>query len=240
MNRPHMIPNNNLPTHSLTSKTRHTRDEHSLEPDPEGAAPSPKQRNSNADRATRWEFRDLEIAVVTEHDEAGMQLVRELQRTRARVKHIWPIPELIPAAFDVVYCDLTCDLPQRLPWLPGKPDAALVVIASVMQPLDLKVLHNCAPHAVVHQPFTAQAVLASLLLARSHFLYERRLRGQVDKLDDNIRTMRSVERAKAILMQSRSISEEEAYHYLRRHAMERRVTIGALANVIVDSQELLG
>ena len=29
-------------------------------------------------------------------------------------------------------------------------------------------------------------------------------------------------------------------HYLRRQAMERRVTIGSLANAVVDSQDLLG
>jgi AmiR/NasT family two-component response regulator len=87
---------------------------------------------------------------------------------------------------------------------------------------------------------TAQSVLASLFLGHDHFLYECRLRGRIEKLDDNLRTMRSVERAKAILMQTRSVSEEEAYHYLRRQAMERRVTIGSLANAIVDSQDLLG
>ncbi len=52
--------------------------------------------------------------------------------------------------------------------------------------------------------------------------------------------MRSVERAKAILMRNRKLSEGDAYHYLRSQAMERRVTIGALANAIVDSQDLLG
>ncbi len=216
------------------------RDELALESSSTGATTGSTQPISGTDHQFNREFRDLDIAVFTVRDEAGEQLLRELQRTRARVQHIWPIPELIPASYDVIYCDLVNDLPQRLPWLPGKPDAALVVIAAAAQSLDLKLLHNCAPHAVVHQPVTAQAVLSSLLVGRGHFLYECRLRGRVDKLDDNLRTMRSVERAKAILMQSRSISEEEAYHYLRRRAMERRVTIGALANVIVDSQELLG
>lgn len=218
----------------------HAHDEQALESGPVAAATGSAQRKSSSDHPFHREFRDLDIAVFTARDEAGEQLLRELQRTRARVQHIWPIPELIPASYDVIYCDLLNDLPQRLPWLPGKPEAALVVITAAMQSIDLTLLHNCAPHAVVHQPVTAQAVLASLLVGRAHFLYERRLRGRVDKLDDNLRTMRSVERAKAILMQSRSISEEEAYQYLRRHAMDRRVTIGALANVIVDSQELLG
>ena len=188
----------------------------------------------------RREFANLDIAVMTQRDGGGELLVRELQRTRARVQHIWPPPETFSSTFDVVYCDLLDDLPQRLPWLPGEPEAALIVVVAAGQPLDLGLLRNCASHAVIQQPATRQAVLASLLVGHSHFLYERRLRGRIDKLDGNLRTIRSVERAKAILMQTRKISEEEAYHYLRRQAMERRVTIGVLANVVVDSQDLLG
>jgi len=188
----------------------------------------------------RRELADLDIAVITRRDGGGELLVRELQRTRARVRHIWPAPEMIPTDFDAIYCDLLDDLPRRLPWLPGEPQAALIVILAAGQPLDIGLLRNCASHAVIQQPATDQAVLASLLVGHSHFLYERRLRGRIDKLDENLRTMRSVERAKAILMRTRKIGEEEAYHYLRRQAMERRVTIGVLANVVVDSQDLLG
>ncbi len=197
-------------------------------------------RAASADNFYQHEFSDLDIGVVTDHSSPGQHLVRELQRTRARVQTVWPPPDLIPASYDVIYCDLLGDLPQRLPWLPGEADAALVAIIPAAQPLDLKLLHNCAPDAVVCQPATAQAVRASLVLARDHFLYQRRLHKRVDKLDETLRTMRNVERAKAILMQSRKISEDEAYHYLRRQAMERQVTIGVLANVVVDSQGLLG
>ena len=81
---------------------------------------------------------------------------------------------------------------------------------------------------------------STLALARGHFLYERRLRGRIEKLDESLRTMRSVERAKSLLMRLKNVSEEEAYNYLRRQAMERRVTIGAVASAIIDSYELLG
>ena len=199
------------PAYKLNMGAPRPRDEPAPEHGPTGSASGSSQRISGSDHPFHREFRDLDIAVFTDRDGAGEQLLRELQRTRARVQHFWPVPELIPASYDVIYCDLLNDLPQRLPWLPGKPDAALVVIAAATQSLDLKLLHNCAPHAVVHQPVTAQAVLASLLVGRGHFLYERRLRGRVDKLDDNLRTMRSVERAKAILMQSRSISRSEEH-----------------------------
>jgi len=79
-----------------------------------------------------------------------------------------------------------------------------------------------------------------MIVARSHFQYERRLRQRIEKLDDNLRSMKTIERAKVIMMQTKNLNEEEAYKQLRRRAMQRRVTIGALASSIVDSQELLG
>ena len=182
---------------------------------------------------------DLKVAVIVDRDDDGERLVRELQRLRCQVHHEWPIPPQIPVHYDAVFCTLSADLPQRLPWIPGEPGAALVVIDRGDSPLDLKLLHNCAAHGVLHYPTTTRSVQVVLSLARSHFLYERRLRGRIDKLDESLRTMRSVERAKSLLMRVKNITEEEAYNYLRRQAMERRVTIGAVASAIVDSYDLL-
>lgn len=199
-----------------------------------------RDRRPNRQQAIYREFGRLEIGVATRRDELGEQLIRELQRTRARVHHLWPPPAQFPTTLDVIYCDLLPDLPQRLPWIPGESSAALVVIVPPNQPLDLGLLENSAPHAMIYSPITVQAVVASLTVAMSHFSYERRLRHRIEKLDDNLRTMRSVERAKTILMRTKNLREDEAYKHLRRQAMERRVTIGALATAIVDSQELIG
>lgn len=205
----------------------------------------PKAGNSprgagQRDRPFFSEFGQLEIAAITRRDEDGETLVRELQRTRARVHHIWPMPEQLPLTADVVFCELSPDLAERQPWLPGEPRSALVVIVPSSQPVNLRALHDSAPDAVLHHPITPQAVTTSLVVGRANFLYQARLRGRIEKLDENLRTMRSVERAKSILMQNKGISEEEAYHFLRRQAMERRVSIGTLASAVVDSQELLG
>ena len=203
------------------------------------AGSSPRQ-TARHDRPFFSEFGELEIAVISRRDEDGETLIRELQRTRARVRHIWPMPEQLPLTADVIFCELSPDLAERQPWLPGEPRSALVVIVRSSPPVNLRALHDSAPDAVLHHPITPQAVTTSLVVGRANFLYQARLRGRIEKLDDNLRTMRSVERAKSILMQNRGISEEEAYHFLRRQAMERRVSIGALASAVVDSQELLG
>lgn len=184
-------------------------------------------------------FCELTVGVIVEPDSDGERLIRELQRLRCTVRHIWPVPPQIPENFDAVYCTFTDDLPRRIPWLPGEPASALIIVDRGSDALNLKVIHNCAAHGLIHFPVTARSTLGSLAMAREHFLYEKRLRGRIEKLDENLRTMRLVERAKSILIRMKNVTEEEAYNYLRNQAMERRVTIGAVANAIIDSHELL-
>jgi AmiR/NasT family two-component response regulator len=195
---------------------------------------------ANRRHAFPAEIASLGILAVLRGDDENETLVRELLRTRASVRRLWPLPARLPDDADIIFCELVSDLPQSLPWLPGQPTSALVTIIPPAQWPDLTLLRNCAPHAVLHHPVTANTVLTSLMLARAQFLYERRLWTRIDKLDEALRAFHIVERAKAILMQTRKLGEDEAYHFLRRQAMDRRVSISALATAIVDSHTGLG
>jgi AmiR/NasT family two-component response regulator len=186
------------------------------------------------------EMSALGILVAMPPDEEADRLARELLRTRSRVRRLWPLPPRLPEGVDVIFCELTPDLPHWLPWIPGQPVAALVVVMHATQPPALKLLRNCAPHAVLHRPFTGPTVLTSLAMARAQFLYEQRLRVRIDKLDETLRSFRSVERAKSILMAKRHLGEEEAYHFMRRQAMSQRISVGAVAAAIIDSHDILG
>lgn len=182
---------------------------------------------------------EMNIAVMVERDAHGEALIRELQRLRASVRHIWPMPSQLPLQYDAIFCRLTTDLPQRIPWVPGEPSSALILVDDGMDSLDLDLIHNCASHGVLHYPATTRMIQSVLMLARESFQYERRLRGRIDKLDESLRTMRLVERAKGLLVKLKKISEEEAYAFLRKQAMEKRVTIGTVALTVIDSYELL-
>jgi AmiR/NasT family two-component response regulator len=199
-------------------------------------APSRKLRA----RPLLTDFSQLDIAVALRRDDDGEFLIRELQRTRARVRHVWPLPDRLPEDADVVFCDLTPGLLERIPWVPGDPTAALVVVMPPAAPPDLDLLKNCAADAVLHRPFAAHAAVTSLALALGTFAYGERLRARIDKLDETLHSIRSVERAKAILMDRDKLREEEAYHFLRRQAMDRHVSISAVAAAIIDSHEILG
>lgn len=186
----------------------------------------------------RSDLARLDIIVALHRDETSEMLFRELQRTRACVRHIWPLPDQLPEAADVIFCDAMPSVMRLIPWIPGDPKAALVAVVSPTSDIDF--VRKCAPDAVLHRPFTGQAVLLSLIMAHAQFTYGSRLRQKIAKLDETMRTIRNVERAKAILMANRALREEDAYQFIRTQAMSRRVSIGTLASAIVDSGDLLG
>ena len=184
--------------------------------------------------------KDLSISVVCEPGTETELLVRELLRTRARVARIWPLPQRLPDDYDALFCDFSEALIQALPWVPGEASSPLVVVLPANNSYDLKLLCDCSPDAVLHRPIVSHTVLTSLIMARNQFLYIRRLQMRITRMDETLRAARDIERAKHILMTSRCISEEEAYEYIRRNAMNRRLTIAAVARAIVDFDMVVG
>src|SRR5579875_1786328 len=167
------------------------------------------------------ELARLDILVAVPPDEEGTFLVRELRRTRASVRSLWP-------------------LPAPLPWVPGNARAALVGVMPAQFSGDFDLLRTSAVDAVLHRPLTAHAVMTCLIIAWMRFSYERRLRQRIAKLEETLRAVRLVERAKAILVAKRNLNEDDAYRFMQRQAMERRVPIAVIASAIIDSQAILG
>lgn len=184
-------------------------------------------------------FANLSILAVVDPDTEGEALIRGLQRTQARVSHVWPAPSSYPVDVDIVLSELLDDLPQRMPWTPGEFPVALCLIIREQARLNMATLRDSTPHGTISLPVRRNDIAVGLTVTLEQFHYERRLRARIDKLDDYIRAIRSVERAKAVIMARKQIDENEAYHYLRRQAMARRISIGELALAIVDTDQLL-
>ena len=181
----------------------------------------------------------VKVLACVARDDEGNFLVRELRRRNAEVTVIWPLPEILPCDADVVYCEYRRDLSRRVPWVPGDPKAAFVIVLPRAEPIEDEVIVHVAPDAVLARPFTASAIAASFVLARGQFAYINRLRGKADKLEENLRAMRTVERAKSILVTTRNIDNDEAYNFIRRQAMDRRISVTNVAAAIVASHDML-
>lgn len=55
-----------------------------------------------------------------------------------------------------------------------------------------------------------------------------------------LRERKLVERAKGLLMTQRGLGEDEAYHALRKLAMQKKLRLGEIAEQLIDAAELLG
>ena len=96
-----------------------------------------------------------------------------------------------------------------------------------------------APQAVLVKPFDVTAILTNVVVAHTNSRYQKRLQNKIAKLEKTLKSIRTVERAKMILMQARHIDESEAYAYLRDQAMKKRISIGSVASLVVASGNIL-
>lgn len=84
------------------------------------------------------------------------------------------------------------------------------------------------------------ARLCSLLgVARARFKEQQRLRKELIMTKHALQERKVVERAKGIIMKSKSLSEDQAYTAMRKLAMNRNKRIGEIAEQIVSASEVL-
>ena len=68
----------------------------------------------------------------------------------------------------------------------------------------------------------------------------QRLKDELADANLKLSERKQIERAKGLLMQSRGISEDEAYHALRKLAMSKKQRLGDVAQQLIDTAALLG
>jgi response regulator NasT len=85
----------------------------------------------------------------------------------------------------------------------------------------------------------ARRVPSIIQVAAMRFEYFMSLRSELAQAQQKLAERKYVERAKGLLMKTRGLSEDEAYHTLRRMAMERNRRMGDVARSVIEMAELL-
>ena len=78
-----------------------------------------------------------------------------------------------------------------------------------------------------------------LEVARARFAETRAMRAELEATRNLLAERKRIERAKGILMKSRKLEEDAAYHLLRKLAMDRNKRLGEIADQIIDTADLL-
>lgn len=185
------------------------------------------------------QFSRLRMLAVCEADDDGQTLLRHLQRTRAAVRHQWPAPDRIGENTDVLFCEYGPGLGSRLAWMPGEAEAALIVLLPQNGRFDFNELQVACPNAVLHRPYQPSAIDAALMIAHDQFAFFKRQKSRITRMEENVRAMRDIEKAKQLIMTRDRIGEAEAFRILRDMAMKKRMTVASIASKLVDTSDSL-
>jgi response regulator NasT len=90
--------------------------------------------------------------------------------------------------------------------------------------------------AYVVKPFSINDLTPAIEIAMSRHLQMRSLREEVSDLHERLESRKVLDRAKGILMAAMNLSEPEAFGWIQRAAMDRRMSMKAVAEAVISPE----
>ncbi|WP_150048220.1 MULTISPECIES: ANTAR domain-containing response regulator [Methylomonas] len=82
-------------------------------------------------------------------------------------------------------------------------------------------------------------IKAIIDVAIARFREQQALKEELQKAKTQLEERKFIDRAKAILIKSQNYTEDQAYHALRKLAMDRKISMGEMAKNVIAMAELL-
>jgi response regulator NasT len=90
--------------------------------------------------------------------------------------------------------------------------------------------------AYLVKPFQKTDLVPAIEVAIARFREMQALNGEVDALEEQLETRKSIDRAKGILIDQCTMSEADAYGFIQRGAMNHRATMKAVADMVIAGE----
>lgn len=200
----------------------------------EARNPEPAAEREPGERRTVVVAEDeplIRMDVVETLNEAGYEVVGEAGDGETAVKLA---TELEP---DIVVMDV------KMPVLDGitaaeritKARIAPVVLLTAFSQTELvERARDAGAMAYVVKPFTQADLLPALEIALHRHREIAALESEVADLTDRFETRKRVDRAKGLLMTRMGLSEPEAFRWIQKTSMDRRLTMREVADAVID------
>ena len=88
--------------------------------------------------------------------------------------------------------------------------------------------------AYVVKPFTIDDLIPAIEIATTRHTQMIALQNEIADLTERLETRKLVDRAKGILMQAMKLSEPDAFKWIQRTAMDKRVSMKQVAEAVID------
>ena len=112
--------------------------------------------------------------------------------------------------------------------------APVVMLTAFSQRELIEQARDAGAMAYLVKPFQRRELVPAIELAVSRFAEKRALEDEVATLSERLETRKVVDRAKGLLMTRQQMTEPEAFRWIQRTAMDRRTTMKAVAEAVVE------
>jgi len=117
----------------------------------------------------------------------------------------------------------------------GKARIAPVVLLTAFSQAELvERARDAGAMAYVVKPFTPAELLPAIEIAIARHQQITALEAEVADLAERFETRKRVERAKGLLMTKMGLSEPEAFRWIQKTSMDRRLTMREVADAVID------
>jgi response regulator NasT len=112
--------------------------------------------------------------------------------------------------------------------------APVVLLTAFSQKELVERARDAGAMAYVVKPFSANDLLPALEIALSRHAEITALESEISDLTDRFETRKLVERAKGLLISSMGLTEPEAFRWIQKTSMDRRLTMREVAETVLD------
>ncbi|MFC5288840.1 ANTAR domain-containing response regulator [Actinokineospora guangxiensis] len=112
--------------------------------------------------------------------------------------------------------------------------APVVMLTAFSQRELVERARDAGAMAYLVKPFARHDLVPAIELAVSRFAELHALENEVAGLTERLETRKVIERAKGLLMSKQGLSEPEAFRWIQRTAMDRRTTMKAVAEAVLE------
>ena len=120
----------------------------------------------------------------------------------------------------------------------GKERLAPVVMLTAFSQKELvERARDAGVMAYIVKPFTASDLAPAIDIARSRWVELHALEAEVANFVERLETRKVVDRAKGVLMDQLKIGESEAFRWIQKTAMDRRVGMREVADAVVSGND---
>lgn len=112
--------------------------------------------------------------------------------------------------------------------------APVVMLTAFSQQSLVKEASDAGAMAYVVKPFVPEKLFPAIEVAMARFDQMTELKKQITDLKKRFAARKKVDRAKGLLMENMGLSEAEAFRWIQKTSMDRRLAMEEVADAVID------